>query len=129
MCHAEGDTGYKVAASMKASIDSLRSVYDSAQVMIKAAEKKDMNVEDLQFSLRDVRQQLILTRTSIHSFDKDKVEVAEEKGATKGEKIIQAAKDLIHEYYYRRRGLGAFTLIITFLVIVLFFKIRQIEKK
>jgi len=129
MCHVEGDTGYKVAAEMAASIDSLKAVYDSAQVMIHRAEQKDMNVGDLQFNLREVRQKLILTRTTIHSFDPEKVENIEQEGLSVGQKIIQSARELIHEYYYRRRGLGAFTLIITLLVVVLFFKIRQIDKR
>lgn len=128
-CHAEGDTGYQMASTMYASIDSLKTVYDSAAVMIHRAEKKDMDVSDLEYSLREVRQKLIRTRTMLHSFDVERVDKIEQEGLEAGTNIIQSAKELIDEYYYRRKGLGIFTLVITLLVIVLYLKVRQIERK
>lgn len=126
-CHAEGDEGYNAAAQMSAAIDSLSSAYDSAQVSIEAAGAKDMYVEDLQFNLRKVRQDLIQTRTMIHSFEYPRVEEKKKTGYAAATDIIQQAKGLVHEYYYRRTGFGIFTLIITLLAVLLYLKIRQIE--
>jgi len=117
-----------MAAKMSASIDSIKTVHDSAQVMIQEAARKSMETSDLRYELRNVRQRLIRTRTMIHSFDLTRIEDVEQEGLSTGREIIQEAKALISEYYYRRRGLGIFTLIITGLAIVLYLKIRQIER-
>ncbi|MCF7804422.1 MAG: cytochrome c3 family protein [Candidatus Marinimicrobia bacterium] len=128
-CHGEGDSGYKMAAAMSESIDSLKMVYDSAEVMIQRAEEKDMGVSDLEYSLREVRQSLIQTRTMIHSFDVSRVEEIENEGLSVGQEIIRSARELIDEFYYRRKGLGIFTLVITLVVIALYLKIRHMEQQ
>jgi len=128
-CHAEGDEGYETAARMSAAIDSLSTAYDSAQVMIQTASAKDMPVEDLQFNLRKVRQDLIQTRTMIHSFELSRVRDEKKTGYQAAADIIRQAKSLVREYYYRRTGFGIFTLIITLLAVLLYLKIRQIERK
>jgi hypothetical protein len=41
----------------------------------------------------------------------------------------KAAQHAIHEYYFRRKGLAVSTLIVTVMALLLFLKIREIERK
>ena len=42
---------------------------------------------------------------------------------------MQKGVNAIDDYYFRRKGLAVSTLIVTLLVIGLYFKIRKLEKK
>ncbi len=126
-CHAEGDAGYTMAKRMAGAIDSLSNTYQAAQAAIQQAERRDMNVEDLQFNLRNVRQELIQTRTMIHSFDTTQVNEHKQAGLSASSEIIRQANNLVDEYYFRMFGFVVFTLIITLLAVLLYLKIRNIE--
>ncbi len=128
-CHAEGDAGYAMAKQMANAIDSLRTSYDTAQGAIQQAAERNMNVEDLRFTLRSVRQDLIQTRTLIHSFDTTQVNEHARTGLSTARDVIRQANELVDEYYFRMTGFGIFTLIITLIAILLYLKIRQIERR
>jgi hypothetical protein len=76
-----------------------------------------------------VRQILIQTRTSIHTFDIDKFKESITPGFESTVKIKQEGIDAVDDYYFRRVGLGIATIIVTFLVFGLYFKIKKMEKK
>jgi len=126
-CHGQGDAGYIVAQTMSNAIDSLKQIYHHSEDLIQQASEKDMDVSDLKFELRDVRQNLIQTRTMIHSFDTTQVLDIQQKGMKVGTDLVASAKDLISEYYFRRKGLVVFTLVITILAVLLYIKIRQLD--
>ncbi len=128
-CHAEGDVGYQMARNMSQAIDTLKSAYNSAEAAIQKAAQKNMSVEELRFNLRTVRQELIRTRTMVHSFDMGQMNEHKAKGLSTAKNIIEQGKELVDEYYFRMTGFGVFTLIITLMAILLYLKIRQIERK
>ncbi|HZW38591.1 MAG TPA: cytochrome c3 family protein [Ignavibacteriaceae bacterium] len=130
-CHSEtkNSSGYFVAKMMSNTIDSL-IIYDSiAQKLIFQAEQKGMEIEDAKFMLRDVHQARLQARTIIHSFNENKFKEVTNKGMTSAKYVISDAKDAIHEYSYRRYGLGVATLTISLLILGLFIYIKRIEKK
>lgn len=129
-CHSEPDSkGYKAAMEMKALIDGLVIKKQKAVEALEEAERKGMNVESAKFTLADVKQHLIRARTTTHRVD------VEDLGISLGPayEIVQAAtakaQEAIDEYYFRRKGLGIATLFISVLVVALYLKIRQIEKR
>ena len=128
-CHSSDDKGYVVASNIKELLDSLTTEDKETKKILEEATQKGMDVSDAEFSLKDVRQILIQSRTSIHAFNMKKFKDA----ITPGFKIISKSKkagvDAIDDYYFRREGLGIATLIVTVLVIGLYFKIRKMEKK
>lgn len=130
-CHKaeENDKGFLVAGKMKSVIDSLISLDSSAKNILSEAVQKGMDVSDATFSLKDVRQALIESRTTIHAFDLDKFKEKITPGFEIANKAKVAGEAAINEYYYRRIGLGFSTLIVTLLVIGLYFKLRKVEKK
>jgi hypothetical protein len=130
-CHSADDdnNGYKIASEMKSLIDSLNSEQKITIEILKDATQKGMDVSDAEFSLKDVRQILIQTRTSIHTFDIDKFKESITPGFESTVKIKQEGIDAVDDYYFRRVGLGIATIIVTFLVFGLYFKIKKMEKK
>ena len=73
---------------------------------------------DEEFLVKEVDQTLIQTRTMIHSFDINLVAPKAIEGIAKTDTIKINSAGLIDEYYFRRKGLGVATLIITFLAFI-----------
>ncbi len=128
-CHDKGEEGYLIAEKMKTLIDSLKSEENETKIILDEANKKGMDVSDASFSLKDIRQILIQTRTTLHSFDQEKFK----EEIKPGFEIINEAKaegsSAIDNYYFRRKGLIVSTLIVTLLVVGLYLKIKKLEKE
>ena len=129
-CHypAGASKAYAVSASMRSLADSLEAEQEAAQLLVREAEQKGMEVTEEQFKLRDVRQAQIESRTVVHSFSLEKYRAVIDRGLAASADVNREAKDAIDEYYFRRIGLGVSTLIITVLGLAIFLKIRRIER-
>lgn len=130
-CHKPTDRskGYNIAATMRKMVDSLMNEEKSAEKFLDEAEQKGMEVEQARFVLKDVRQALIQSRTVIHTADLDKFKEVVGKGLTIASSAKKDGEEAIHEYYYRRTGLGIATLLITVLVITVYLKLRNKERR
>jgi predicted CXXCH cytochrome family protein len=130
-CHSTDDDnkGYMVAGEMKKLIDSLKAEDSETKVILDEAIQKGMDVSDATFALKDVRQVLIQSRTTIHSFNLDKFKEHINGGFTIVKKVKVTGEVAIDEFYYRRIGLGFSTIIVTLLVIGLYIKLKKVEKK
>jgi predicted CXXCH cytochrome family protein len=130
-CHDKEDNnkGYFVAGEMKNLIDSLKTQNSDTKKILDEAIQKGMDVSDASFALKDVRQVLIQSRTSIHTFNMDKFKEQIDTGFTIVNKSKLIGEEAIEEFYYRRIGLGFSTIIVTLLVIGLYIKLKKVEKK
>ena len=130
-CHSndESDKGFFAAKEIKKMLDSLSAENEATKKILADATQKGMDVSDAEYSLKDVRQILIQSRTSIHAFDTSKFNTAISPGFELIGKSKKAGIDAVDDYYFRREGLGIATLIVTILVIGLYFKIKKMEKK
>jgi predicted CXXCH cytochrome family protein len=128
-CHssAENPKGFLVAQMMRAKIDSLEAAISMASALVNDAEQKGMEIGEAKYALRDVRQARFQSRTMIHSFDEEKFREVVEPGLSTAAIVSEEARAAIEEYYFRRRGLGVATLIITVLALSLFLYIRRLE--
>ncbi len=128
-CHNDKKSkGYQSAFLMKKLIDSLDRTKESAISLLDEAEQKGMEVTEEKFQLRDVNQAKQEARTIIHSFDMKKFKPVVDKGLAVTASIKNEADAAIHEYYFRRIGLGVSVAAISFLAFGLFLYIRKIEK-
>lgn len=129
-CHSENENqkGYLIAKEMKKLTDSLITSDSIAKNLIFQAEQKGMDVEEIKFKLREIHQARLESRTIVHSFDETKFKDVTTKGLKVSELVITDAKVAIDEFYFRRYGLGIALAIITFLIVILFFYIKKIEK-
>ncbi len=127
-CHDAGDNGYHAAEQIHHQIKTFVNLYDSAQVRLKDVQQKGMDDVDILFLLQEANQDLIHTRTLVHTFDPSKVAAKAGEGIKKTNEAIVLEKQEVKDYHTRRRGFGIATLFITVLAVALFFKIRDMEK-
>ncbi|MBT8401352.1 MAG: cytochrome c3 family protein [Rhodothermia bacterium] len=127
MCHDEGDRGYEVADSIHAQLVMLKSVQDSAQVLLERVQNIGMDDVEISYSLRDANESLIQARTAVHSFEPEKTGELTDKGVESARAAMAMANEEIEGFRFRRFGFGIATLFITVLTVALFFKIREIE--
>ena len=128
-CHSEGDQGYLVADTIYRQLNSAVAMYDSALIRISEVKRKGMNDIEIGFLLSEAKQNLIQSRTLVHTFDPEKTGESTTASYNKSNTAISLAEIEIENYHVRRRGFGLATIFITVIVIALFFKIRDIEKK
>jgi len=129
-CHQENKNpkGFAAAKEMKRLTDSLERYEKYADSVVTEAEQKGMEVSDIRFKLRDIHQARLQSRTMIHSFDIEKFNETIGKGFEVASLVTSEGKNAINEYYFRRRGLGILSIIITIVVVALYLTIRRIER-
>jgi len=128
-CHKSGDAGYNAAANLRKSIDHLK-LEDSLSLMaLHQATDKGMDVSDEEFAMKNIRQILMRSRTSLHSMDSKEFDALIKSGLEITNKAKTKGNEAVDDYYFRRKGLAVSTIIVTVLVIGLFLKLKKIEKK
>jgi predicted CXXCH cytochrome family protein len=127
-CHFEDDgtQGPMVADSIHAALTNLVAAHDRADSLLNIAQEKGMMTRDEAFLLKDVSSALVKARTLVHAFSLDTLVPKVEEGLAKADSVQVRSANLIDEYYFRRKGLGIASLIITILVIGLWIKIRRL---
>lgn len=130
-CHSETEApvGFRAAIRMRTMLDSLMQTIRTAEAAIDRAEQKGMEVDDIRFALRDARQARLQSRTEVHAFSLEAFEEVVDPGLVIARQSLRSAREANDEYYYRRHGLAVATLIITGMVVLLFFYIRRIERQ
>jgi predicted CXXCH cytochrome family protein len=124
-CHSAGDAGYETAEKIHTYIREFVDKYTSAEKKLKDVQQKGMDDVEILFQLQEAKQVLIHSRTLIHNFNPKEIRKKTEEGKEKANAAIVQADAEIKDYYSRRRGYGVATIIITILVIALYFKIRE----
>jgi hypothetical protein len=129
-CHSkdDGTKGYVTAATVSILLDSLVHLEDTATEVINEAESKGMLVEDERFALKDVHSSLITSRTLVHTFDLTKIQPELDKGIKLAVATEGRGLQIIGDYYFRRKGLVVASIFITLLAILIWMKIRRLEK-
>lgn len=129
-CHSEtkNTSGYQIASKMSSTIDTLLALQKKAGSLIFDAEQKGMEVEEAKFTLREVHQARLKSRTVIHSFSEKKFDEVMDKGINAAGVVINDAQEAIDEYYFRRYGLVAAIIIISFLMAVIYLYLRKLER-
>ncbi len=130
-CHSpsKNQEGYRIAGIMRMLIDSLHDQRKTAEALINDAEQKGMEVAEAKFKLREAHQASLQSRTIVHAFNEEKFREVVSGGIGVSQFVQQEAQQSIDDYFFRRKGLGVSTLIITMLAISLFLYIRKIESK
>jgi hypothetical protein len=130
-CHKQDDSDKAAPAivHIRGLLDSLQSGHKEAVAKLERAEQLGMDVADARYELKDANQALVMSRVAIHSFKVSELAEVARPGIAIIASARKVGEDAVREYYFRRKGLVASTLIVTLLAILLFLKIRQIEKE
>lgn len=126
-CHANGDTGFVAAGTMRARIDALILGIHKATDILDVAERKGMEVSKPKFELKGATDALTHARVLIHSSSTAEVEKVIGPGLEVANKGHQAGESALAELSFRRKGLAVSLVFILFLAALVYLKIRQIE--
>lgn len=128
-CHSDNDKGGKIAARMRALLDSLTKRYNEAATILTRAEEAGMEISEAQFDLNRAKTALVKARTAIHSFHLEPVEKEIKQGISISEKAYGRGTAALEELRFRRFGLAVSVGIILILILGLVLKIRQLERR
>ncbi len=128
-CHSNGDEGYAAGKKMKTDLTNLKNAFDTATAKLNEVKEKGMNDVEIGFLLQDAKQDLIQSRTLIHTFDSIKVGAKTKDGIEIANRATILADKQIDEYYTRRNGFAVATFAFLIIVVALYFKIKDREKK
>jgi hypothetical protein len=128
-CHESSDEAAKVIVKTRDTLNALTNGQEEAKKQLAHAEQLGMDIAEAKYSLKDVNQSVIEARVKIHSFALPPVMESAGPGLKIIDQAKKAARTAVDEYYFRRKGLGISTLILTVLVVLLFAKIKRIEQE
>jgi predicted CXXCH cytochrome family protein len=129
-CHEPGSTGYDGAVKMHDAIEQLKTVMTGTEAMLTKASAMGMEVSEEQYTYReDVRPQLIKVRTDTHLGDPKAVVDAAQEGIKAATASEVAAKATLGEAQARRRNLLIPLALIVLVMVLLYAKLRQLERQ
>ena len=128
-CHKPGSKGYEISASFKALLDSLKAATEEARRLVKKAEVAGVKVGLTKFDLRTCEDAIVRSRSELHSFDLADFRALIQDGMAKAERVKKASLLSLEDLEIRRKGLIFLAVLILFLCIGLWLKIRKLEKR
>jgi predicted CXXCH cytochrome family protein len=128
-CHTAGEKGYQTAVNIRQRVDSLRNREVEARFLVHEAERRGIEVSQAQDYLKLARDALLLARTMMHTVDETKVGAVVDSGLVAADEAAASGRQGIADFRFRSLGLGVASILITILIIALWLKLRQIEKK
>jgi len=128
-CHSSGDKGYAAAAQMKQILDSLIGGQARAANALGKARALDMDVSEGESAVEEIREKIIESRTAVHAFTPQHLMEVTKNGFAAEARAESLAAAAVFEYKFRRAGFGVATLVITGLALLLWLKIRAIERR
>jgi predicted CXXCH cytochrome family protein len=128
-CHQPGSAGYKGAVEMRQAIDRLKTVINGTETMLTKASEMGMEVSDEQYTVREeVRPELIKVRTQTHLGNPEIVVKAADAAIKTAQKTEASAKSTLQEAWDRRRNLLFPLGLIILVMVLLYLKLRQLER-
>jgi hypothetical protein len=129
-CHQPGSTGYQGAVEMRDAIARLQTVTSDTEAMLNRASELGMEVSDEQYIVhQEVRPALIKVRTETHLADPQAVAKTVAAAIKTADKTEASAKSTLREAWNRRRNLLIPLALIILLMVLLYLKLRQLERR
>ena len=128
-CHSNGDKGFAAAGMMRTRIDALVASIDKSNGILNQAERKGMEVSKPKFELKGATDALTHARVLIHSSSTAEVDKVVGPGLEVADKGYQAGVAALGEWKFRREGLAVALVFILFLAVLVYLKVRQIERR
>lgn len=118
--------GAEVARAMRARLDQLKGDIETADRMVREAERLGMEVRLPRFELRRAFDALTNARTQVHSFKPGPVELALNEGQAVTSEVRHLAEAALREHTYRRLWLAASLVPILLVIGLLVLYIRTV---
>ena len=128
-CHSVGDECDVATEVMYSAIATLDRELREAERLLHEAEIAGMFVSDAEFELRRGGQTAsVEARALLHTFDPEAVLERVEEGRGIAATALEAGQAALAELQFRRKGLAVSLVLIAFVLVGLFLKIRAVER-
>jgi predicted CXXCH cytochrome family protein len=129
-CHGGADDKGALAADrMRSGIEGLKAGINRSGALIAKVRDAGIEVSDQELALVEVRSRLTLARTEMHTGNPEGVEAILGEGTTILTGVDRAGQDGVVELRFRRRGLAISLGAILLLVVALWLKVRQLDRR
>ena len=129
-CHdSRDDAGYIVAGTMRSSIDRLKRAIETNGELIARVQNAGMEVSGQELALGEARTKLTQARMEMHAFSPAAVDPVVDDGMKILAGVEQAGARALADLQFRRRGLFVSLGAILLVVVALFFKIRELDRR
>jgi len=129
-CHSPGDECDQATERMYGALTALESDLRQAEALLHRAEVSGMEVGAPRFELKSKGvTSAVDARALIHAFDPDRLIERTEEGNAVAAAALQAGEGALAEMDYRRKGLGISLILIALVVVALYLKIRQVDRR
>jgi predicted CXXCH cytochrome family protein len=131
-CHTAGDKNDKgtvAAESMRAEFEKLKTGIEQSRALLDRVRNAGIEVGEQELALREAATKLTLARTEMHAFQPALVTPIIADGTKIVEGVDIAGQQGVAELQFRRRGLAISLGAILLLVVALWLKVRQIDRR
>jgi hypothetical protein len=128
-CHSDGDAGFQQAGAMSKDLATLAASVNSSDDILRYAEREGMEVSQAQQQQAQARDALLKARVSVHAFKESEVKRDVDAGLQVTKVTHAAGEQAMHEWKFRRVGLGLSLIMIALTLVGLGSYIRQLERK
>ncbi|MDR7543872.1 MAG: cytochrome c3 family protein, partial [Armatimonadota bacterium] len=127
-CHTAGSPGGIAAATMRRTLEDLKSSIAVAAGVVGRAEHLGVDMTDAKLPLADAQTQLTLARNLVHSLSLREMQTAVASGAGLARRAEDLGRAGLAEIGFRRRGLVAALAVIAVLLAGLWLRIRSLPR-
>ena len=128
-CHKPGEKGFVAAGELRGMIDGLLARIDQSHQILDRAERAGMEVSRPKFELREAIDGVTHARVLIHTSSTAEVDKVVAPSVAIAAKTYQAGLDALAELNVRRWGLVVSLFFILFLAVLVYLKLRQMERR
>jgi len=128
-CHKAGEKGFIVAGEMRSMIDGLLGQIEKSSEILDRAERAGMEVSRPKFELREAIDGVTHARVLIHTSSTAEVDTVIAPAVGVAAKTYQAGVDALAELNFRRKGLIVSLFFILFLAVLVYLKLKEIERR
>jgi len=129
-CHTLGDECDKATDRMYAALSAMSIELREAERLLHAAEIAGMDVGEVQFELNSSGTTAALhARALIHTFDPEQVIARASEAREIAAAALAAGRAALDELQFRRKGLAVSLCLIALLLVGLYLKIRQVDRR
>jgi predicted CXXCH cytochrome family protein len=128
-CHPAGSSGNAGASAIRAGLERLKGSIGEAEDLLARAARAGMDVSESDLVITEARTQLIIARAATHAASVSVIDPPVQAGVAAAGRARAAGQAALAELAFRRRGLGVAILVIGFVALTLWLKLRELESR
>ena len=128
-CHEADSPEIKKANELRTLLVDLSSRIEQADAILNRAEYAGMEVGPPKFELIEAKDSLIRARAETHVLKVKRIKALTDPGVAVAQKTIKKGQELMVEFHFRRKWLAASLLVIAAVLVGLFFKIKEVDRR